>query len=138
MIKAMETRPCEARAKEWELFCLEEAGESLQNPSAEMNHANPRQPRRSPHLQFSPGGGGGGARKDQQQLSGSVHLLRSGYLFPPVMVPAFRESPEEKSRNSPESITSAWRTWDLNSGSQSVFQQRMFFLVPFAREGAPS
>lgn len=58
MIKAMETRPCEARAKEWELFCLEEAGESLQNPSAEMNHANPRQPQRSPHLQFSPGGGG--------------------------------------------------------------------------------
>lgn len=75
MIKAMETRPCEARAKEWELFCLEEAGESLQNPSAEMNHANPRQPRRSPHLQFSPGGGGG------RRPEGPATALRVGALI---------------------------------------------------------
>lgn len=72
MIKAMETRPCEARVKEWELFRLEEARESLHNPTAEMNHANPRQPRRSPHLPFSPSGATG--RTTNEQFAGVVQL----------------------------------------------------------------
>lgn len=85
-------------------------GGSRGEPPKPKCRNEPRKPTSA--LTFSPSavftrGGGGGARKDQQQLSGSVHLLRSGYLFPPVMVPAFRESPEEKSRNSPESITLA-------------------------------
>lgn len=40
MIKAMETRPCEARLKELELFLLEKTRDSLKNPSPEMNHTN--------------------------------------------------------------------------------------------------
>lgn len=41
MIKAVETRLCEARLKELEVLRLEKARESVQNPSPEMNYTNP-------------------------------------------------------------------------------------------------
>lgn len=87
MIKAMETRPCEARVKEWELFCLEEAEESLQNPAAERNHANAHQPRRSLHPQFSPRGATGRTTNGSQgwctyYTPGFLLRASCGYLFP--------------------------------------------------------
>lgn len=52
MIKAMETRLCEARSKELELFCPEEAGESLKSPTPEMNHTDPHEPCLCVHPHF--------------------------------------------------------------------------------------
>lgn len=64
MIKAVVTRLCEARLTELEVFCLEKARESLQNPSPEMNYRNPMS---APTLLPSEGTAGSSAESSQRR-----------------------------------------------------------------------
>ena len=111
MIKAVETRLCEARLKELEIFRLEKARESLQNPSPEMNYRNPMS---APTLLPSEGTAGSSAESSQRRgthyalgfsLKSFAGLRRFGGHQGPGMAPPSHEARQK----SYTGCSSSWR-----------------------------